>query len=238
MERIIQPEVLDGLPADHPAAVASRKDLRIINRLMNHASCLDRSTRWIRDKAKKSPVRIVELGSGDGSLACKMLLRWGKVADGSRIIFVDQSSCLETNHVEPLGRLGWEVDNQVMDVFEWFERDASEIDLCFASLFIHHFTFEEITRLFDQLKTRTKAFVCLEPRRDWKGLLAAKALWCIRCHPVTLNDACISVRAGFLNQELSQIWMQNTERSWDTEEHSAGLFSHLFSAKKRPDQSS
>ena len=104
MQRIIQPEVLDGLPADHPAAVASRKDLRIINRLMNHASCLDRKTRWIQDKAKKSPVRIVELGSGDGSLARRMLLRWGKVAHGSRIIFVDQSPCLETNHVEPLGR--------------------------------------------------------------------------------------------------------------------------------------
>ena len=238
MQRILQPEMLDGLPADHPAAVASRKDLRIINRLMNHVSFLNRSTRWIQDKAKKSPVRIVELGSGDGSLACRMLLRWGKVATGSRILFMDQSPCLEKNHAEPLDRLGWEVDNQVVDVFKWFEKDASEIDLCFASLFVHHFTFEEISRLFDQLKARTKAFVCLEPRRDWKGLLAAKALWCIRCDPVTLNDACISVRAGFLNQELSQIWMQNTETSWDMEERSAGLFSHLFSAKNLSDRSS
>jgi hypothetical protein len=238
MQRILQPEMLDGLPADHPAAVASRKDLRIINRLMNHVSFLNRSTRWIQDKAKKSPVRIVELGSGDGSLACRMLLRWGKVATGSRILFMDQSPCLEKNHAEPLDRLGWEVDNQVVNVFEWFEKDASEIDLCFASLFVHHFTFEEISRLFDQLKARTKAFVCLEPRRDWKGLLAAKALWCIRCDPVTLNDACISVRAGFLNQELSQIWMQNTETSWDMEERSAGLFSHLFSAKNLSDRSS
>ena len=116
------------------------KDLRIINRLMNHASCLDRKTRWIQDKAKKSPVRIVELGSGDGSLARRMLLRWGKVAHGSRIIFVDQSPCLETNHVESLGRLGWEVDNQVMDVFEWFERDASEIDFVlpvFSCIILH-----------------------------------------------------------------------------------------------------
>ena len=35
-----------------------------------------------------------------------------------------------------------------------------------------------------------------------------------------------------------QIWMQNTETSWDTEERSAGLFSHLFSVKKLPDKSS
>jgi len=238
MQRIIQPEVLDGLPANHPASVASRKDLKIINRLMNHASCLNRKTRWIQNKAKKNPIRVVELGSGDGSLACRMLLRWGKVADGSRIIFVDQSPCLEKNHVELLGRLGWEVDNQVIDVFKWFERDASEIDLCFASLFMHHFTFEEITRLFDQLKTKTKAFVCLEPRRHWKGLLATRALWFIRCHPVTLNDACISVGAGFLDKELSRIWMQNTQTPWDIEECSAGLFSHLFSAKNLPDKSS
>ena len=238
MQRIIQPEVLDGLPADHPAALASRKDLRIINRLMNHASFLDRSTRWIQKKAKKSPVRIAELGSGDGSLTCRILLRWGKVADGSRIIFVDQSPCLETNHAEQLAKLGWTVDNQVMDVFEWADKAPNKIDWCFASLFLHHFTFEEIGRLFSQLAIKTKAFACLEPRRDWKGLLAAKALWCIRCHPVTLNDACISVRAGFLNKELSQIWFQNTAISWDTEERSAGLFSHLFSAKNLPDKSS
>ena len=40
MQRRVEPELLDALPADDPRAVRSREDLRRINRLMGNQSVL------------------------------------------------------------------------------------------------------------------------------------------------------------------------------------------------------
>ena len=68
MKRVVEPEILDGLAADDPAAVASRRDLRLINRIMGN-------TRWLR-RAFMLKVRpqdlVVELGAGDGSLGLSL----------------------------------------------------------------------------------------------------------------------------------------------------------------------
>ncbi len=194
---------------------------------MNHAWLLERHTRWIRNK-KDGPIRIAELGSGDGSLACRLLKQWGPVEEGSQVIFVDQAPCLEKDHAQQLTELGWQIENQVMDVFQWAEKAPPDIDLCFASLFIHHFSFQQIGQLFQKLSRHTKAFLCLEPRRDWKGLIGAKALCCLRCHPITLNDALISVQAGFRHKELSHIADGNFPPNWERVERPVGPFSHLF----------
>ena len=60
--RRVQPEILDDLPAEDPRAVRSRRDLRLINRLMgNH--------RWVLRHVAEHSGRVVELGAGDGCLA-------------------------------------------------------------------------------------------------------------------------------------------------------------------------
>jgi uncharacterized protein YceK len=52
----------------------------------------------------------------------------------------------------------------------------------------------------------------------------------IGCGKVTRHDAEKSIAAGFVRKEISAIWpdMQN----WQLTEHRAGLFSHLFIARK------
>ena len=69
--RRVQPEILDSLPAHHPDAIRSRRDLRLINFLMgNH--------RWIRRQLKthlRPSDRILELGAGDGTLSRSLITR-------------------------------------------------------------------------------------------------------------------------------------------------------------------
>ena len=60
---------------------------------------------------------------------------------------------------------------------------------------------------------------------------AAKLVGLIGCNSVTRHDAVVSVRAGFTNRELSDLWP--TQGAWLLQEQRAGLFSHLF---RRPPQ--
>ncbi len=228
MKRLIQPEILDHLSPDDPRVFHARKDLRLINGLMNHARIL-RSSIFPQLNAGHS-LRIVEIGSGDGALAYEIFKKWGKLPAGSRFDFVDKAGSLSKQVKRDLGALGWEVNEFETDVFHWIDSRSDSYDLCFASLFLHHFDERELTLLFRQLSQKIERFICIEPRRDRFGLLGALGLRLLGCDPVTLHDAKVSVRAGFHHQELSRIWNQSVPARWQLKERRAGLFSHFFSA--------
>jgi hypothetical protein len=52
----------------------------------------------------------------------------------------------------------------------------------------------------------------------------------IGCNGVTRHDAKASVRAGFTENELSNMWP--AEKGWNLAEHQAGPFSHCFVAQR------
>src|SRR5688572_12134903 len=68
MQRLVEPELLDSLPADHPEAIRSRRDLRIINRWMGNARHLARAIYSI----EPPPRKVLELGTGDGTLLLQL----------------------------------------------------------------------------------------------------------------------------------------------------------------------
>jgi hypothetical protein len=47
---------------------------------------------------------------------------------------------------------------------------------------------------------------------------------------VTRHDAVVSIRAGFAGREICELWPDR--KSWDLTEQNAGLFSHLFIARR------
>ena len=63
--RTVQAEILDGLAPDCPEAIASRRDLRVINRLMGGERWLGRELRGLR----RAGERVLEIGAGEGTLA-------------------------------------------------------------------------------------------------------------------------------------------------------------------------
>jgi hypothetical protein len=54
-------------------------------------------------------------------------------------------------------------------------------------------------------------------------------LGAIGCNDVTRHDAVASVRAGFRDGQLSALWPAGP---WKLTERGAGLFSHLFVARR------
>ena len=103
-----------------------------------------------------------------------------------------------------------------------------------VNLFLHHFTNDDLHKLFGRLAELTGFFLACEPRRSNGALRATSLLRIIGCNDVTLHDARLSVRAGFAGGELSQLWPDHA--GWHVEERRAGWVSHCFAAGRAPGQ--
>jgi hypothetical protein len=118
------------------------------------------------------------------------------------------------------------------DIFQWMNDSATgNTDVILANLVLHHFSDAQLSALFSAAEKKTKVFIAVEPRRGGWSLFFADCLSLIGCGPVTCHDAPISVKAGFNRRELSALWPANGQ--WELLERRAGLFSHLFVARRK-----
>ncbi len=226
MLRTVEPEILDHLPADDPKAVQSRRDLRKVNAFMGHARLVTREF-----GRTPMPRHVVELGAGDGTLLLRVARRLGRPPARVQAVLVDLRPTLSPETRAAFHALGWDVDAQQADVFDWLSRpQAHAADVTLANLFLHHFREPELSTLFVALSRRTRRFIACEPLRSRTALAGASMLLLIGCNSVTRHDANISVRAGFRDGELSALWPN--EPGWRLTESRAGPFTHFFAANR------
>lgn len=232
MRRDVKPEILDSLPPDDPRAVGSRADLRRLNFLMGHAGFLTRALFRRRggNPFPSRPLRLVELGAGDGTLMLRLARRWAALGARAEVTLLDRQNLVSADTRRAFATLHWSVETVESDVFSWLESSASNADAMLANLFLHHFEGEKLAALLRLAAARTNLFVACEPRRSPLAMAAARSLALIGCNAVTRHDAVASVRAGFADRELSSLWPTGPE--WALAERSAGLFSHAFRAEK------
>jgi hypothetical protein len=228
--RRVMPEILDQLPAGDPRAIRSRRDLRVVNRIMGSCSLLVRA---LGSTVPTKRMRLIELGSGDGTLtlrlARRLARRWPKIS----IVLLDREPAVSAATLAAFNDLGWSAEVVAADVLDWFEetpRDPQSV--IFANLFVHHFAGERLTRLLEVAARCSRFFVCCEPRRSKLALAASRLLGLIGCNAVTRHDAVVSVHAGFRDRELSMLWPKDRSVGWRLDEHAAGAFSHLFVAAR------
>jgi hypothetical protein len=229
MERRVEPELLDELPPRDNRAIGSRRDLQRINAWMGNAGilaeCLGSAF------AGSPPGHLLELGAGDGTfllkVARKLCKRWPAVT----LTLLDRHDVVRPEIISGFEAIGWSAEKKVMDVFEWVEQPASSgFDAVVANLFLHHFSPDQLVKLFAAAARRTAVFAAVEPRRARSALFAGHLLWAIGCNDVTRHDALVSIRAGFAARELSRLWPQAPE--WNLTEGPANLSSHLFLAQR------
>jgi hypothetical protein len=229
MKREVIPELLDALPPSDRRAIHSRRDLRRINAWMGQARIIAGVVAGAF--SDRPPRTIVELGAGDGTLllrlAKRIASRWTQV----RVVLVDRQPLLSSRTKSEFEALSWSVESVDMDVFDWLQRPHPEQnDVILANLFLHHFREDDLQRLLRHAARQTGLFLACEPRRARFALGAAALLPLIGCNDVTRHDARISVRAGFVENELSDLWP--SDNGWRLMERQAGWFSHCFLAQR------
>ncbi len=224
MNRVVMPEWLDELAPADSAASASRRDLQRLNAWMGHAKLVAQTLRQLFPDAP--PAHLAELGCGDGTLMLRVAqqIGWRNV----HLFLVDLHPILSSTTARAYAALDWKVEPVAAEVLDWLPKQAG-LDGLAANLFLHHLDDEKLSRLFSAASGAARAFVACEPRRSRLRELASDCLWVLGASAVTQHDAPVSVRAGFSDRELSNLW---PNPGWAKHEVSAGLFSHLFFARK------
>ena len=187
MRRTVQPEILDSLSPDDPAALANRRDLRLFNYLMGNF-------RWVRQVLSNRPLpgRIIELGAGDGTLG--LYLRRKGILSGN---------CRYTG-VDLIGRppdwpAGWDWVRQDLRTLEFPAGTRTVI----ANMILHQFESRELAGLGRRIgQSGIKRLLLCEPARRSLHLYQVQASRLLGVHSVTLHDAAVSIRAGFRGDEI------------------------------------
>lgn len=227
MDRKLEPEILDELPADDPRAIRSRNDLRRVNWFMGNAGHIAKT---LRQHAPEGACSILELGAGDGRLMLKVArnLRWHGPID---LYLLDRQDLLTSQTRSEFAALGWKARVLQRELDHWVRApEPPKLDLVVCNLFAHHFSEAQLRELFSTLARTSRLFVACEPWRNRFAPAATEFLWLLGCGKVTRHDARISIHAGFRDGELSSLWPANS--GFQCLERTAGLFSHLFVARR------
>lgn len=185
--RLVRPEILDGLAENEPAAKRSRRDLRMINRLLG-------SDRWFRrvlsSRIRKNE-RLLEIGSGDGMLARHLMKAgMGPVAGLDLVrrptLWPERAPWFQTS---------------VFHFAEWSDHPA-----VIGNLVFHHFKDDELAELGAELNRHARLIVASEPLRTRRTARLFSAMCpLIRADPVTRHDGRASIEAGFRGDELASL---------------------------------
>jgi hypothetical protein len=244
--RVVARETLDHLAADDPAALRSRRDLVRVHRAMGTAALLRRGWQALLAPGApgraRLPLRVLELGAGDGSLLLGLARRWPAHAGPVQLCLLDRQDIVSPATLGAYAALGWSARTQVVDVLDWAARPeamagdadgtaAPRWDLITTALFLHHFSTPELEALLAAVAARCDRFFACEPRRSWPALAGSRLVGAIGANAVTREDAVLSVKAGFRDGEIAMHWPKGGPR-WQLHETAAGLFSHCFSARR------
>lgn len=230
MLRSLHSELVDDLPPEHPAAIQTRRDLRRLNTLMGHAGFFTHALQQAFQS--HPPSRILEIGAGDGEILLRVARRLPTMWRDVDVTFVDLQDLLRNETKSAFASLNWTVRSVQADIFQWLNGFLEKTDVILANLVLHHFSESQLTHLFSIAAEKADAFIAVEPRRSRWPLFCARSLALIGCGPVTCHDAPVSVQAGFNHRELSALWPHGNR--WELIERRAGLFSHLFVARRKP----
>lgn len=241
LPRMVAAETLDGLAEDDPAAMRSRRDLRRVHRVMGTRSIVRRALRdATASRAQAAPLRVLELGAGDGSLMLGVARALAPAWPPVELTLLDAQALVDRATIESYAELGWTTVARVGDVLDWaagaadLQRlggAAARWDLIIANLFLHHFEDAQLAALLNAIATSTDRFFACEPRRGWLALAGSHLIGAIGANSVTREDAVLSVHAGFRGGELTAVWPAEAVE-WQLQEYTAGLFSHCFRAER------
>jgi len=183
MQRILQPELLDSLPPDHPDAVHSRRDLLAINALMgNHRWFARTLPRLVRPGE-----RVLEIGAGRGELSARLARRG---IETSGLDFCPKP------HAWPGIREWHRADLRTFS-------DYARYPVIFGNLIFHHFNECDLAALGAILRSTARLIIASEPtRRPISQRLFRAIAPVLGLNHVTQHDGAVSIAAGFIGNEL------------------------------------
>jgi len=186
LARVVEPEILDSLPCDHPAARHNRRDLRLTNAVMGNHRWLGRVLRARAGRAEPA----LELGAGTGENAVRLRRRGWQV---------DALDTWPAPAAWPAGARWHRADLRGFAGYGAYR-------VVFGNLILHQFTAAELAALGAQLAAGPRLIAACEPmRRRLSQRLYRLLAPLFGANAVTRHDAHVSIAAGFVGDELPRL---------------------------------
>ncbi len=220
--RVVEPELLDGLPEGHPDACRNRADLRRLNNLMGNYRWLRRSLLRILRPGES----VVEPGAGDGHFATRHL-RSASTGDAGAPDFAYTGIDL------------WSRPETLPPAFSWEQADVlryplwSRHNVVVVNLLLHQFTDTELRRFGEAMRPHARILLANETARGPLRLWLARAAFLLGLNHVSRHDALVSVRAGFRGGELPALLGLEPADGWEVSVHTTALGAYRLAAKRR-----
>jgi len=196
MLRRVQPEILDGLPPDHPDAKHNRRDLRFFNAIMGNF-------RWFAHTLRnhlRPDDHLLELGAGEGDLG-RYLQR-----------------CLKEAPRFYAGLDLWPRPAVWPATWDWHRADLTTFpdyaasNVILGNLILHQFENPVLASLGQRWR-HARLLVFCEPARRTLHLRQLPLARLAGINYVSRHDARVSIEGGFLDGELPRL-LDLDERIW------------------------
>jgi 2-polyprenyl-3-methyl-5-hydroxy-6-metoxy-1,4-benzoquinol methylase len=203
-----QPELMDDLTLSGEELRKNLRELEVINNwLGGHKVVLDALDK-LTAKRKNQTITIADIGCGGGD-TLKTIANWAK----RRNITVQLTGIDANDFMVQYARRHCHTYNNITIVqHDVFSEDfaCQEYDLIVCSLFCHHFTDEQLTRLFGQLYSQVSiAVIVNDLHRHWFAYYSIKYITRLFSGSrLVQHDAPLSVWRAFKRMELNKLVTQ------------------------------
>lgn len=199
-------ELMDDLDCKGEVVDQTLRELDVINRWLggNHVT-IDGVAKLVEEKDKATPITIADLGCGGGEMV-RLLAAWSRREQRKlRLVGIDANPTI-IRFAEAAGRQDPDIIFKVMNVMS-NEYKIEKYDIVVATLFMHHFTTEQLVELFRTMKRQTTVgFVINDIHRHFISYYAIRFLTHMFSRSAMVKyDAPLSVRRAFTRRELEDI---------------------------------
>lgn len=204
-KRKMETEQMDDFTVQGDLLTETLDQLARINRYLGgNQVTMNGLKKILKGHPTDKPLTIVDMGCGNGDLL-RCIAEYGKkVGYDFRLIGID-ANAHTVAYARKLSGNYKELSFQQLDVFsEEFQK--LEYDLVLATLFLHHFSEEEIVTLLQSvMKTATVGMVVNDLHRNALAYFLFRLLGLFIRNPMTREDGLISIRKAFKREDLENM---------------------------------
>jgi 2-polyprenyl-3-methyl-5-hydroxy-6-metoxy-1,4-benzoquinol methylase len=201
-----EPEMMDDLNCGGEVVDQSLRELDFINRwLGGNNVTITGVARLLEGRNKAMPVTIADIGCGGGEMIHKLAV-WSRRQGMNFVMTGIDANPGIIRYAEENTLPGQDISFRVMNVLDP-SFAQQRFDIVVATLFMHHFTREQLIELFRKLNAQTSiGFVVNDIHRHFLAYHSIRILTRLFSRSaMVIHDAPLSVRRAFSRRDLEDI---------------------------------